>query len=240
MPRAIATPPPESLLSSTRDTPAPPEEGAELVRAIETNVTRLEPAQERVRDARRGQVRARVPEHDPAARSEHARHLVHGSTRVRIVVEGVRTEQRSERVVVEGQPLGVGDLERHVVEILGQVTRVLDHLRGQIDADDRCSEGRRGPGRRPGAAPDVEEAIVESEVQRLEGGTLDGISPPRRHPGLVATGAPIEPPASVRLLVAHLARVYGRGSCDRTSWYVVCLVRPARGRGRRRRSRPTM
>ena len=98
------------------------------------------------------------------------------------MVERVRTEQRRERAVVEGQPLGVGDLERHVVETLGQVTRLPDHLRGQVDADDRCGEGRRSPGRRAGAAPDVEEAIVGSEVQRLEGGTLDGISPPRRHP----------------------------------------------------------
>jgi hypothetical protein len=128
------------------------------------------------------------------------------------VVERVRTQHRGERPVAERQVLGVCDLEVHVPDSLREVARLADHLRRQVDADDRGGQGRRGSGGRARAAPDVEQPILGAEMQGVQGRLLDRVAPSGRDPRVVVSGPPIEPPASIAFLVTHRASVRAASS----------------------------
>ncbi len=174
--------------------PRPADERRELGGAVQADVSRFEPAEEPVGDPRGPQVGARVADRDPAAGPEHPGHLPHAAGGIRVMVERVGAQDRGERAVRERQLRGVGHLEPQVRLAAGERLRLPDHLGGQVDP----YHGPGHPGGRArrgtGPAPYVEHAVRGSEVERLEGGPLDRVAPPRGGARLVAAGPAVEPP----------------------------------------------
>jgi hypothetical protein len=124
-------PPPESFRSITRDA-RPLQERPQFARAVETNVTRLDPAEDGIGDARGAQIRARIADDEPASARKNSTHLSHRTERIGVMVERVGAKDGRERAVTEGKLLGIGDEESNALDGPRQLGRPSDHLRGEV------------------------------------------------------------------------------------------------------------
>jgi hypothetical protein len=143
IPRTIANPPPESFRSITRETPARCRNDPQFDRAVETNVTRLDPAEDGIGDARAAEIRARIADDEPASARKDSTHLSHRTERIGVMVERVGAQDGRERAVTEGKLLGIGDEESNVLDGPRQLGRPSDHLRGEVHPGDEPRHGTR-------------------------------------------------------------------------------------------------
>ncbi len=166
-------------------------------------MTRFDPSQDSIGDARGREIRARIAEDEPAVARQDPGHLSHGPGRIGVVVERVGAQDSRERTVVEGKLLGVGDQEPDVLDAARQLGRSTDHLRGEIHPDDEPRYGTRSSRRSTRPASQVEEHVIPREVQGSQGRPLDGIAPPGRRAAFIALRAAIEPSSSRYLGAVH-------------------------------------
>jgi hypothetical protein len=106
-------------------------------------VTRLDPAEDDIGDARGAEIRARIANDEPASDRQDSTHLSHRAERIGVVVERVGAKDGRERAVTEGKPLGIGDEESNVLDGPRQLGRPSDHLRGEVHPDDALRHGTR-------------------------------------------------------------------------------------------------
>jgi len=128
-------------------------------------VTRLDPAEDDIGDARGAEIRARIADDEPAVARQDPGHLSHGPGRIGVVVERVGAQDSRERTVVEGKLLGVGDQEPDVLDAARQLGRSTDHLSGEIHPDDEPRYGTRSSRRSTRPASQVEEHVIPRDVQ---------------------------------------------------------------------------
>lgn len=105
------------------------QEPAQLGEPVEADVAGLESPQEDVRDPRARQVGTGIPDHEPPTWSEHPGHLPDGPLGPRVMVEGVRAQERRERAIGERKRLGIPEREPHTAPARRKPDRLPDHLR---------------------------------------------------------------------------------------------------------------
>jgi len=106
-------------------------------------VTRLDPAEDGIGDARGAQIRARIADDEPASARKNSTHLSHRTERIGVMVERVGAKDGRERAVTEGKLLGIGDEESNALDGPRQLGRPSDHLRGEVHPDDELRHGTR-------------------------------------------------------------------------------------------------
>lgn len=73
--------------------------------------------------------------------------------------------------------LRVGDLESNVADAVREAHRLIDHLRGEVDAHDGSRHGGGRSGAGTGSASHVEHPIRCGEVERGERLALNRVAP---------------------------------------------------------------
>jgi len=68
------------------------QEGPQLARAVETDVTRLDPAKEGICDTRGRQIRAGIADDEPPIARQDPSHLSHGAERIGMMMERIGAE----------------------------------------------------------------------------------------------------------------------------------------------------
>jgi hypothetical protein len=133
--------------------------------ALETDVPRLEAAEERVSQLRRRRVPAGVADDNGAAGREHARHLVDRALWLGEVVQRGGTDERREIAVGEGEGVARSEAELDVREAaragaLKQAgARDLQHAVGQVEPDRSLHAMGDLADQRAGPTRDVEHAV---------------------------------------------------------------------------------
>ena len=157
-----------------------------------------------------------VADRDATARSEHARHLGDGFSRIRIVVDRGAAENGGELGVGERERLAVADLELGTGEIGCEPARLVDHPRRQVEPDRPRNERRRLAHGRPGSAAHVQQAVAGFELERRERERLVAQNAAPVAIGLVSTRLGVEVAAACGLLLVLHQLGHGR-HCSRPS-----------------------